>query len=70
MGFDAVATEETEMSDVSGCWAMFDPATLSIIGSISVEAAEELDAQEMDFAGVEFESITIFEDEPDYEHFS
>jgi hypothetical protein len=58
------------MLDVSGCWAVFDPATLSIIGSMSVEAAEELDAQEMDFAGVEFDRVVLFEDEPDYEHFS
>jgi hypothetical protein len=65
MGFDAVATEETEMLDVSGCWAVFDPATLSIIGSMSVEAAEELDAQEMDFTKVEFDRVVLFEEDPE-----
>ncbi len=67
MGFDAVATEETEMLDVSGCWAVFDHSRLSILGYISVEAADELDAQEMDFTGVEFESIMLFEDEQAFE---
>jgi hypothetical protein len=67
MGFDAVATEETEMSDICGCWAVFDPASLSIMGQMSVEAADELDTQDMDFSGVEFESVALFEDDPDTE---
>lgn len=65
MGFDAVATEGTELLEVCGCWAVFDPRSLSIIGQMSVEAADELDAQEMDFDGVEFERVVLFEDEPE-----
>ncbi len=67
MGFDAVATEETEMYDVSGCWAVFDPARLSILGYMSVEAADELDVQAMDFSGVEFEHVTIFDEDVENE---
>lgn len=67
MGFDAVATEETEMPDVSGCWAVFDPVRLSIVGDMSLAAAGELDEYEMDFDGVEFESIELFDGDAAYE---
>lgn len=58
-GFDAFATEETEMGDVSGCWAVFDPTRLKIVGRITVEEAEELEVDPY-FPEVDFEEITLF----------
>lgn len=61
-GFDAVATEETELDDVSGCWAVFDPNCLAIVCRLPLQAAEGLEADAF-FPEVEFESVMLFRDE-------
>ncbi|WP_327211366.1 hypothetical protein [Rhizobium leguminosarum] len=58
-GFDAVATEETALDDISGCWAVFDPTRLSIIGRLSPQVAEDLEADTF-FPEIDFESIQLF----------
>lgn len=63
-GFDAVATSETELSEVDGCWAVFDPSRLKIIGTMPIEEAEELE-EDIFFEGIEFEETTLFEDASD-----
>ena len=66
-GFEAVATSETEMSEVDSCWAVFDPARIRIIGEMSPDEADEMEPDEgFQFDGIEFEGIVLFENEPDH----
>ncbi|NTF18179.1 hypothetical protein G6L37_07150 [Agrobacterium rubi] len=65
MGFDAVATSETELSEVDSCWAVFDPARIRIIGEMSVEEADDLDLDEgFQFDGIEFDAVVLFPQDP------
>jgi len=65
MGFEAVATSETELSEVDSCWAVFDPARVRIVGELSPDEADEMEADDgFQFDGVEFEGIALFEVAP------
>lgn len=60
-GFDGIATGETELEDCSGCWIVFDPAKVSIVGEMTVEQAEELELDDFHFPDVDFEEVALFE---------
>lgn len=60
-GFDAVATGELG-GDLTGCWAVFDPARLRIVGRLSLD--EAYDAPESDVTEAEYVGVSLFEDEP------
>jgi hypothetical protein len=64
-GFDAIATSETELEDCSGCWIVLEHTKLSIIGQMTVEEAEALELVDIHFPDVDFEEVTLFEDEPE-----
>jgi hypothetical protein len=69
-GFDAVATEEAELDDVSGCWVVFDPDKLSVVDEITLEAAEDIDDEPADWSDIDFQSIRLFADDVRDEQFS
>jgi hypothetical protein len=60
-GFDAVVTDEVELDDVSGCWAVFDPSRLTIVGRMTLAEAMDIEADQY-FPEVDFEAVELFDD--------
>ena len=60
-GFDAVATEETELEEVSNCWAVFDPEKLRVVGEMTLAEVDAMDWISRDYTGIEFIGVRLFD---------
>jgi len=58
-GYDAMALD-CEAADLTECWAVFDPRSLTIVGELSIEQA--YDAESSDADGVEVVPVRMFDD--------
>lgn len=60
-GFHAVAVD-SPIEDICGAWCVFDPSRIEIVGEMSVDEAQELDADGAEWDGVEMVPVPLFEE--------